>query len=166
MFPFKFEIIDAMKSYAVEYFEKYQGISPEEFEKLRKQLLENYSSRLLALYTMYIVYSDKQSIVNHLRLHKMHHYNFKFEEGKKELMDNIPQILTVWTQFDDITQYFSKTFLGNSNTHFKEIEQKFFKFILDYIQKKHPEHFVRKFFIKFKKDFKKIRIFYSIFYLF
>ena len=108
MFPFKFEIIDAMKSYAVEYFEKYQSISPE-------KLLENFSSRLLALYTMYIVYSDKQSIVNHVRLHKMHHYNFKFEKGKKDIMDNIPQILTTWTQFDDITQYFSKTFLGNSN---------------------------------------------------
>ena len=151
MFPFKFEIIDAMKSYADVYFEKYQGISPEEFEELRKQLLGNHTSRLLALYTMYIVYSDKQSIVNHVRLHKMHHYNFKFEEGKKELMDNIPQILTVWTQFDDITQYFSRTILGNSNTPFKEMEQELLKFILDYIQKKHPEHFVRKFFKKILK---------------
>jgi len=144
-----------MKSYADEYLdEKYQNnkdISPEEFEKLRKQFLENYSKRLLVLYTMYIVYSDKQSIVNHVRLHKMHHYNFKFEEGKKELMENIPQILTTWTQFDDITQYFSKTILGNLNTPFKEIEQKFLKFILDYIQKKHPEHFVRKFFKKILK---------------
>ena len=124
MFPFKFEIIDAMKSYAVEYFEKYQSISPE-------KLLENFSSRLLALYTMYIVYSDKQSIVNHVRLHKMHHYNFKFEEGKKELMDNIPQILTVWTQFDDITEYFSKKFLGNDVVNTKEREIVFHKYILD-----------------------------------
>jgi len=155
MFPFKFEIIDGINSYVDELIASdtnFKVSVPKELKKIRQKLLVlSYSSRLLALYTMYIVYSDKQSIVNHVRLHKMHHYNFKFEKGKKDIMDNIPQILTTWTQFDDITQYFSKTFLGNSNTPFKEMEQELLKFILDYIQKKHPEHFVRKFFKKILK---------------
>ena len=156
MFPFKFEIIDGINSYVDEFIASDPNNKGMFAGDSKKQLLSQKSTKILAFYTMYVVYSDKQSIVNHVRLHKMNHYNFKFEEGKKELMDNIPQILTTWTQFDDITEYFSKTFLGNDVVNTKEREIVFHKYILDYMKKNHPVHFVRKFFFKF----------YSIFYLF
>ncbi len=89
------------------------------------------------------MYDDKQSILDHVRYHKLHHYNIKFDETKREILDYIPQVLTVPSQYDDITINFGENSLGFQIKD-KEEEKLFFDFIMKYIIEKHPEHAVRK----------------------
>ena len=88
---------------------------------------------------MYAIVKDKQPILDHVKLHKMHHYNNKFEEKKREMLENIPQIMTSLSSFDDETIYFSKMGLSIDS---KDLESEVHKSVSYYLKINHPNHFV------------------------
>ena len=105
----------------------------------RNNTLYALQSQVLAFTLMYNIYKDKKPILDHVKLHKMHHYNNKFEESKREILENIPQIMTGWTEYDDETIYLSVKGLFIESTG----EENFIhSWMLHFIQNKHPQHFV------------------------
>jgi hypothetical protein len=94
---------------------------------------------------MYVIYEDKKSIFDHIKLHKLRQYDIKFEEKKKELLDNIPQILTTFTENDELSRNFIKTHLGFDDKLIDELKTNL-NFIRDYMREKYPQHFVNFFY--------------------
>lgn len=91
---------------------------------------------------MFIKYEDKKSVYDHIKFKKLHHYNHKFEEAKKEMLDNIPQIITTWTEYDEVTEYF---LLKNLNFNRQITVQRLNElnlFVNDFVKEKYPDHYV------------------------
>jgi len=105
------------------------------------QLKKNFSNNIVTMFCLYIMYDDKKSVMDHVKLHKMHHYNIKFEETQREVLDNFPQVLTIPFLFDDETIYYGHKYLG-IDWKVVEEDRKFLKFILQYIKENHFQHYV------------------------
>ena len=141
-----------MKEYEKKLTQEYE----KEYDEDKKFLLSkknekakvSYSSKILTFFCMYIIYEDKKSINDHIKLHKLSHYDIKLEEKKKELLDNIPQVLTNSVQNDLVSLSFYKNNLFFNDDSVYEL-QNFYKAIVDYIQENYPEHFVKKILLNF-----------------
>lgn len=142
MFPFKFELIEAISDYYDNTI-KNQGSNLDQYqmEITKNRTLVNIPTKILSYYQMYLSYEDNKSVIDHVRLHKLHHYNNKLEQSKKELIENVPQILTVWTQYDDVTDYFSVAMCDVQRT--RSTDRELHLHAMKYISEKYPQHSVR-----------------------
>lgn len=109
--------------------------------KNKNTTMHDIQTKILAFYQIYLKYEDNQSVLDHVRYHKMHHYNNKIEITKKQVVENMPQTLTTYTEYDEVTEYLSNDilFFPISNNNEKRIH----KFVLKYFQENYPEHYVR-----------------------
>ena len=125
---------------------KQRGMSEEEGKEFLGKTLANGPGGILSYYLMYLKYENKQEIVDHVRLHKMHVYDVKFpyDAKRKELIwDMNPQILTSQNVFDDETNYFGEEYLdflppGEILANEKELNLYFFKCV----KERYPQHYV------------------------
>lgn len=145
MFPFKFEIIEGLVQYWKSNVQSQPGLDHN--QRTQMNILSNSTkseikSNLLTYFLMFVAHEDKKPVFDHIKYHKLHHYNVKVEDGKKEIMDNIPDMLTTHTEFDDETNYLMIKLLDVGRVNANEGVKLIHNYLLNYFEKNHPQHYV------------------------
>jgi hypothetical protein len=127
MFPFKFEINEAISDYFKNYYKSVSKLS-----ELKPAEI------LLSIYLMYIQKADEETINSNLKQLKLNYYITSINKERLEYIQNLPKTIYSKSVFTEEDCKFANNFGFNINTpiQYKQL----LTHIVDFISNKYPDY--------------------------
>lgn len=141
MFPFKFELKDAIIDY-------HSNGSPEYFNNSTITIAQN---ELFAFYLMFLNYENRDAVLDYVDSIGKDFYHVNVPKEFDEYLTNLPKVIYTVTEFDKPELILLELEGVQVNKDYQFIEP--LNHIVNYIKKNHPKHAVRLNFFNFQIKF-------------
>ena len=132
MFPFKFELKDALVDY-------HNSLNPNSMNN--NETMRIIQNELLSFYLMFLEYNNRTSVLEFVEKINKKYYNVKIPDEYDEYLKHIPKVIHTMDQYDD-AEFKLIEMLGfkvNREYHTAQI----IKSVIQFIIKKFPQYKVK-----------------------
>ena len=140
MFPFKFELKDALVDY-------HTNSRPETFKNETKSVVQN---ELFSFYLMFLAYENRTAVLDYVESINKKYYKIDIPKEFDEYLKHLPKVLYTVDQFET-PEYILLELEGVSPDR-EYIPDKALNHVLEYMKKNHPKHYVKFCFLIYKKN--------------